>query len=179
MLSNGTMWDTGSAGSLEGTYALKIATRARQGHIAVDIKRATWRHRGPIRLETYFTFKPEATELRLSEIDVRSFGVLFDIQDQENRWMPHLRYLNALNGEQLAKWQFKRKREPLQQIGGTGKPARTFTLRQQAGKMYRRETKSCAITKSRPSTTGTICASISISPRDGSRIYSVMIVSMI
>ncbi len=128
MLSNGTMWDTGSAGSMEGNYALKLATRARAGHLAVDLKRATWRHRGPIRLETYFTFKPEATELRLSETDVRAVGVLFDIQDEGQRWMPHLRYLNALNGEHVAKWQFKRQREPLQQIGGTGKTRSHFHL---------------------------------------------------
>jgi len=128
MLSSGTMWDTGTAGSMAGTYSLKIATRPRAEHIAVGIKRATWRHRGPIRLEAYFTFKPEATELCLSETDVRAVGVLFDIQDIEKRWMPHLRYLNALNGEQVAKWQFKRKREPLWQIGGTGKTRSHFHL---------------------------------------------------
>jgi hypothetical protein len=128
LLSTATMWDTGSAGSMEGNYALKLATRAKAGHIAVDLKRVTWRHRGPIRLETYFAFKPEAAELRLSETDVRAVGVLFDIQDEEKRWMPHLRYLNALNGEQLAKWQFKRHREPLLQIGGTGKTRSHFHL---------------------------------------------------
>lgn len=128
MLSNGTMWDTGSAGSMEGTYSLKLATRPQAGHIAVDLKRVTWRHRGLIRLETFFTFKPEAAELRLSETDVRSVGVLFDIQDSEQRWMPHLRYLNAAQGEQLARWQFKRHREPLLQIGGTGKTRSHFHL---------------------------------------------------
>jgi|SRR5579859_236500 len=128
MLSNGTMWDTGSAGSLEGLYALKLATRARAGHLAVSIKRATWRHRGPIRLEAYFTFKPEATELLLSELDVRAFGVLFDIQDAEYRWMPHFRYLNAVAGEQRAQWQFKRQREPFAPIGGSGKTRSHFHL---------------------------------------------------
>lgn len=128
MLSNGTMWDTGSAGSMEGNYALKLATRPKPGHLAVNLKRVTWRHRGPIRLETYFTFKPEASELRLSETDVRSIGVLFDIQDSEQRWMPHLRYLNATNGEHVTKWQFKRQREPLEQIGGTGKTRSHFHL---------------------------------------------------
>ncbi len=128
MLSNGTMWDTGSAGSMEGNYALKLATRPVPGHIAVDLKRVTWRHRGPIRLETFFTFKPEASELRLSETDVRSVGVLFDIQDAEQRWMPHLKYLNAMDGQQIAKWQFKREREPLLQIGGTGKTRSHFHL---------------------------------------------------
>jgi len=128
MLSNGTMWDTGSAGSMEGNYALKLATRPRAGHIAVGIKRVTWRHRGPIRLEAYLTFKPEAAELRLSETDVRAWGVLFDIQDAEKRWMPHLRYLNAMHGQQVAQWQFKRHREPLLQIGGSGKTRSHFHL---------------------------------------------------
>jgi hypothetical protein len=128
MLSNGTMWDTGSAGSMEGNYSLKLATRPKAGHIAADLKRVTWRHRGPLRLETFFTFKPEATDLRLSETDVRSVGVLFDFQDKEQRWMPHLRYQNAVNGEQIAKWQFKSKREPLLQIGGTGKTRSHFHL---------------------------------------------------
>jgi hypothetical protein len=128
MLSNLTMWDTGTAGSMEGTYALKLATRPLAGHLCADLKRITWKHRGPIRLETYFTFKPEADELRLSESDVRAIGVLFDIQDDEKRWMPHLRYLNALNGVQVGKWQFKRQREPLRQIGNTGKTHSHFHL---------------------------------------------------
>jgi len=34
MLSNGTMWDTGSAGSWDGTYAMKLATRAKAGGLA-------------------------------------------------------------------------------------------------------------------------------------------------
>ena len=38
MLSNLTMWDTGTVGSMEGTYALKLATRARAGHLAASIK---------------------------------------------------------------------------------------------------------------------------------------------
>lgn len=128
MLSNGTMWDTGTAGSMEGTYALKLATRPRAGHLSANLKRVTWRARGPIRLEAYFTFKPEASELRLSETDVRAVGVLFDLQDAEYRWMPHLRYLNALNGEPMTQWQFKRHREPLQPIGGSGKTRSHFHL---------------------------------------------------
>lgn len=128
MLSNGTMWDTGSAGSLDGMYALKLATRPHAGHMAVSIKRVTWRHQGPIRLEAYFTFKPEAADLALSELDVRSVGVLFDIQDAEYRWMPHFRYLNALDCASRGQWQFKRQREPLAQIGATGKTRSHFHL---------------------------------------------------
>ncbi|MBC7236467.1 MAG: hypothetical protein H5T69_11565, partial [Chloroflexi bacterium] len=85
MLSSATMWDTGTAGSWSGTYALKLATRPKAGHLGASLKRITWRWLGPIRLECYFTFKPEASELRLSVTDVRAVGVLFDIQDQELR----------------------------------------------------------------------------------------------
>ncbi len=136
MLSNGTMWDTGSAGSMEGNYALKLATRPRAGHLAASLKRVTWRVRGPIRMEAYFTFKPEASELRLSETDVRAIGVLFDLQDGTPiegsagliRWMPHLRYLNAQGGQHVAQWQFKRQRESLKQIGASGKTRSHFHL---------------------------------------------------
>lgn len=132
MLSNLTMWDTGTAGSLEGNYALKVATRAKAGAIAVGVKRLSARVHKRLQVEAYFTFKPEASELLLSETDVRAIGVQFDVQDGEGgewRWMPHLRYLNAFEGERLEKWQFKSHREPLLQIGDTGKTRSHFHLR--------------------------------------------------
>ena len=60
--------------------------------------------------------------------DVRAIGVLFDLQDDEYRWMPHWRYVNAMNGESVKKWQFKRKREPVQTIGGRGETVSHFHL---------------------------------------------------
>ena len=54
MLSNLTMWDTGTAGSMEGDYALKLASRARSGSLATSIKRLTFRKRGQIQLECLF-----------------------------------------------------------------------------------------------------------------------------
>lgn len=128
MLSNGSMWDTGSAGSWDGTYAMKLATRPQAGGLAVAVKRLTWRELGRIQLEAYVTFKPEATEMALSELDVRAFGFVFDLQDGKDRVMPHLRYLNAVNGEQVARWQFKSRRESLEDIGGSGKTKSHFHL---------------------------------------------------
>lgn len=134
MLSNLSMWDTGSDGSAMGTYALKLATRPRAGSLAVAIKRLTYRRLAPIRVEAYFTFKPEATELRLSESDVRAVGLLLDLQDVDTRGesaervMPHIRYLNALDGQTVGQWQFKRRRETLAEIGGTGKTKSHFHL---------------------------------------------------
>lgn len=127
-LSSLPMWDTGSHGSLDGTYAMKIATRPAKGHQAVAIKRATFRRAGPIRMEAYFTFKPEATELRLSDQDVRSIGLLFDLQDNEERVMPHLRYLNSQDGELVQRWQYKKERAEFQTIGTEGKTVSHYHL---------------------------------------------------
>ncbi len=134
MLSNLSMWDTGSDGSMNGTYAMKLATRPHPGALAVAIKRLTFRHLGPIRLEAYFTFKPEASALKLSETDVRAVGVLFDLQEVDRhganpqRIMPHLRYLNALDGEFVGRWQYKKERVALHEIGGSGKTKSHFHL---------------------------------------------------
>jgi len=65
MLSNPCMWDSGTVGSLTGNYALNHCTRGSPGSFRVGIKRMTFRHAGPIRLENYFCFKPEAGDLRL------------------------------------------------------------------------------------------------------------------
>ncbi len=134
MLSNLSMWDTGTDGSAAGTYALKLATLPRAGALAVAIKRLTFRQLAPLRVECYFTFKPEATELRLSETDVRAVGILLDLQDVDTRGdsaervMPHIRYLNARDGQAIGQWQFKRQRETLRDIGGTGKTKSHFHL---------------------------------------------------
>lgn len=136
MLSNLSMWDTGTAGAMSGTYALKVASRPEVGSLGVAIKRITFRYAGPIRLEAYFTFKPEAAELKLSETDVRAVGVLFDLQESDTkarqpgvlRVMPHLRYLNALDGEAVGRWQYKKDRTPLHDIGGSGKTRSHFHL---------------------------------------------------
>lgn len=126
MLSTLSTWDFGSHGSVDGSYALKIATKPCAGAQNVGIKRLTFRKRGPIRLELYFTFKPEANELHLSETDVRSIGFLYDLQvgDQDGdsfRVMPHLRFLNAENGDHLQKWQFKPRTTEFKPLGTENK----------------------------------------------------------
>ena len=131
MLSNLTMWDTGTAGSMSGTYALKIASRPRAGSLATSIKRLTFRKRGLIQLECYFTFKPEASQPRLSLDDVRAFGVLFDLQDGMNpqyRWMPHLRYLNAQDERLVKRWQMKGATRQFSKIGDSGETVSHFHL---------------------------------------------------
>ena len=109
MLSNLSHWDCGTHGAMSGAYALKVATRKKAGAQSVAIKRITYQRACPIKLEFYFTFKPEASDLKLSKLDVRSVGVLFDLQDDKNRVMPHLRFLNAHDGRPMQRWQYKEK----------------------------------------------------------------------
>jgi len=122
MLSTLPHWDAGSHGGVDSSYALKIATRPRAGAQNVAIKRLNLRHRGPIRFEMYFTFKPEATELTLGDTAVRAVGLLFDLQGGDRdadveRVMPHLRFLNAEGGKSRQVWQFKAERSPFQPAG--------------------------------------------------------------
>lgn len=122
MLSNLTVWDTGTTGSLDGTYALKVSTLPKAGAISNAMKRLTWRFAGPVRVEYYFTFKPEASELRLSDTDVRAVGFAFDLQQSDrqpspNRVMPHFRYLNSLEGKRINRWQYKSQADPMHDIG--------------------------------------------------------------
>lgn len=133
MLSTLPQWDFGSHGAFDGNYALKLATRPRKGAQNVTVKRLTFRKRGPIRLEFYFTFKPEATELRLSETDVRSVGFLYDLQTGDRdgdgaRVMPHVRFLNALDGDHCQKWQFKRETTAVIPIGTENKTISHYHL---------------------------------------------------
>lgn len=134
MLSTIGNWDSGSHGGVDGDYVLKLATAPRAGAQNVTIKRLTFRRAGPIRLEAYVTFKPEANELKLSEADIRSFGFLFDLQGSDKagpgseRVMPHMRFLNASNGEHVQKWQFKRQAVPIVPIGTDNKTISHYHL---------------------------------------------------
>ena len=74
---------------------------------------------------------PEANEMEWSELDVRAVGVVFDLQHGEggpSRVMPHIRYLNAQDGQDMSKWQYKYKRQPINPIGGSGKTVSHYHL---------------------------------------------------
>jgi hypothetical protein len=108
MLSSATMHDTGTAGGFHGTYSMKVATRAREGHLAKALKRVTFRSLGLLRCETYFTFHPESSTMKLGDKDVHSIGMSYDLQDDEYRYWPAIRFLNSENGERIEKWQVHR-----------------------------------------------------------------------
>lgn len=105
MLSTATMHDSGSAGSFNGMYSMKVATRPWKGHVAKALKRFTFSRQTRTQCEAYFTFKPEASELRLSELDVRGVGVSYDLQDDEVREWPAIRFLNADETGRVERWQ--------------------------------------------------------------------------
>jgi hypothetical protein len=124
-LSTATHWDTGSHGAMSGAYSLKIATRPKAGAVNLVLKRLTFIEPCPIQVELFFAVKPEANVLRLSDTDVRSFGIVLDVQDpdggsEQRRTMPHVKYLNALGGELRQIWQYKSKAEEDRQVGSTG-----------------------------------------------------------
>ena len=116
MLSNLSFWDSGTHGSFDGTYAMKIASRPKAGAQNVAIKRVTYTKACPIQVEFFFTFKPEANERKLLDTDLRSVGILLDLQNDTHRIMPHLRYLNAYEGERVERWQFKQKTVPFRRM---------------------------------------------------------------
>lgn len=114
MLSNLSFWDNGTHGSVDGTYALKIASRPEAGSQNVAIKRLTYIEPCPIQVEFFFTFKPEASARELLDTDLRSVGMLLDLQNDTHRIMPHLRYLNAYEGSRVERWQYKEKTVPFE-----------------------------------------------------------------
>lgn len=116
MLSNLSFWDTGTHGAYTGNYALKVATRPNVGAQNVVIKRATYHRWSEIQFEALIAFKPEASAVGLLDTAVRSVGVLFDLQSEQNRLMPHIRYLNAFEGERIEKWQYKDEPVPIERL---------------------------------------------------------------
>lgn len=134
MLSTLSHWDSGSHGGWDGSYALKVATHARKDAVSVAIKRLTFRKAGPIRLEFIATAKPEASDLSLSDRDLKGFGFLLDLQSGDQtgegaeRVMPHLRYLNARDGALQQKWQFKRRSPKVADIGSRNETVSHFHL---------------------------------------------------
>lgn len=123
-LSNGNFFDIGSHGSLSGTYSLKLATRAKAGHMAQAIKRATSRSDGRVRVECYFTYKAEqifgeATNwdgnVDPSERNFGDFTISNDICEGDDgvRYHCALRYLNTdKTGTLVQHWMYKTSVQP-------------------------------------------------------------------
>ena len=126
MLSSAPMFDIGSHGAMDGTYSMKIATRAQPGHFAYAVKRLTWQRLGVIQLEAFLTYTVEASTLTLGDEDLRAFTVQMDLQggaeDRGLRALPTMRYHNSQDGELRRRWQIRSKHfRPKVQTGSSGK----------------------------------------------------------
>jgi len=114
MISSLTSWDVGTAGAWDSCYALKLPTLPVAGHKGLMVKRMGSSWTGLFRIETWFTFKAEPNDYRLGETDAHSFFLAFDVMESHAvrkegrepvRWWPAVRYLNALDGKLVGRWQ--------------------------------------------------------------------------
>jgi hypothetical protein len=123
-LSNANFFDIGSHGSLSGTYSMKLATRARAGHMSQAIKRTTTRSDGRVRVEAFFTYKAEqlfgvATDwdgnIDPSERNFGDFTISNDVceGDAGMRYHIALRYQNTdQEGKLVQRWMYKTSVQP-------------------------------------------------------------------
>lgn len=116
MLSSAPMRFAASHGSMEGTYSLKLSTGASaaphteppaNGSQGVAIKRLSrFGNPSKIQIEAWYSYTPTQDRFGTGEQDIRAFGVFFDVQDTEHRYMPGVRFVNSLGGKLVKKWQF-------------------------------------------------------------------------
>ncbi|MAE67386.1 MAG: hypothetical protein CMJ18_24260 [Phycisphaeraceae bacterium] len=122
-LSNCSFFDIGTHGSVDGVYALKLATRPRPNHMAMLIKRLTYAKRGLVQVETYFTYKAEAVfdddietprqwdgNYHPVESMFGEFTISNDVNDGPDGDRHHsvLRYVNTdRDGNLVQKWMYK------------------------------------------------------------------------
>lgn len=118
MLSNANFGYAGTHGAMSGLYSLKLATRREAnpyeqppspGGMSHAIKRMTacpFPSSGKVQLEMWYTYTPEQDRVGLGEKDIRAFGAMFDIQDEEYRYFSGARYVNSVNGELKRRWQY-------------------------------------------------------------------------
>ena len=128
-ISSCTFWDIGTHGSVNGTYSLKLATRARAGHMSQAIKRLTMVRQGLVQFETYLTFKSEQVFDRRklaigrgwdgnydpSEADFGEFTLSNDVNEgvDGKRYHIALRYLNSdFSGNLVNRWMYKTSVQP-------------------------------------------------------------------
>lgn len=116
MLSSATFAFGGTHGSASGTYSLKISSRAAAGapdeppapgSMGLAIKRlAVPPGVRRLRVEALFAYKVEQDRPGLGVNDLRAFGMFVDLQDREHRYMPGVRYVNAVAGRPVRRWQY-------------------------------------------------------------------------
>jgi hypothetical protein len=123
MLSTATFRYPGSHGSLSGQYSLKVSTRPianpycqppAPGSMGHALKRLSFHHlkRKYLQFEMWFAYTAEQDKVDgkgalpgLHEASIRAFGAGWDLQERGNRYHVGVRYLNAVDGNLMKKWQ--------------------------------------------------------------------------
>ncbi|MBD3306197.1 hypothetical protein GF339_07395 [candidate division KSB3 bacterium] len=127
MLSSATFSYVGTHGSLTGTYSMKIGTKPVAGKVTDKpapgsmghaIKRFTYLKRQLLKCEAWYTFKAEQDRPGIGEQDIRAFGFMWDIQDDEKRYFCGARYMNAAGGKMQQRWQYLRASEGTDEAWG-------------------------------------------------------------
>jgi len=135
-LSTMTFFDTGTHGSIDGSYSMKLATRPKPGHMSQAIKRFTYAKLGLVQFEMYFTFKAETIYPVPGSPDTRwdgnydpsvlqfgDFTISNDVgegQDGE-RYHCALRYENTdREGELSQRWMYKTSVQPTTKMERNG-----------------------------------------------------------
>ena len=169
MLSNLTVWDTGTDGSAMGTYALKLATRPHAGALAVALKRLTFRKLGP------FGWRPTSPSSRKprNSVSPKPMCALSACCLTFRTWTSRTVLpsgscpISAISTRSTvsmsASGSSKRNANPCATSAARARPNRTFILRPKAGRTSPAATNGSATTRSLPSRTGTICVSTSTS----------------
>ncbi|WFR65875.1 MFS transporter [Curtobacterium flaccumfaciens] len=116
MLSSATFAFSGTHGSASGTYSLKLTSRSpaappeqppASGSMSLAIKRlAVPRDAVRIRVEAVVAYTTEQDRPGLGVDAMRAFGMFVDLQDDECRYMPGVRYVNTAGGEPVRRWQY-------------------------------------------------------------------------
>lgn len=125
MLSSATYRYPGSHGSMSGTFSLKLSTRPiaspyteipAPGSLGHAIKRLSFYRPGSryLQMECWFSYTAEqdvvdgkGKQPALHESSIRGFGMGFDVQEGGKRYHVGARYLNAVDGKMVQRWQYE------------------------------------------------------------------------
>jgi hypothetical protein len=116
MLSSATYPFSGTHGSAAGTYSLRLCTRypaaepdrpPAPGSMSLAIKRLSLPEQaGLLRVEALIAYTTEQDRPGLGVDAMRAFGLMIDLQDDDHRFMPGVRFVNTAGGVPQRRWQF-------------------------------------------------------------------------
>jgi hypothetical protein len=116
MLSSATFPYAGTHGSASGTYSLKLSNRSpaapaveppASGSMGLAIKRLSVpQGTALLRVEARVAYTSVHDRPGLGIDAMRAFGMFIDLQDPQHRYMPGLRYVNAIDGRPVRAWQY-------------------------------------------------------------------------